>query len=131
MEIVEQITAPAASSTSKGDVVRISATTGDLVKTSAASKAKRGEAVFIAIRNSATNGAVTAVRQGVLDVGEALSALNYGAKVYMSVSTGKISNTVGTVSTGCAVIGTVDPGWAYTTADKLLRVNIRPQSQQG
>lgn len=63
--------------------------------------------------------AITVVRDGLLDVGEALSGLAYGAAVYLSDTDGTLADAAGTVS---VIAGRVEPGWGSTTSDKLLRV---------
>lgn len=63
--------------------------------------------------------AITVVRKGILDVGEALAALAIGAKVYLSDTDGLFADAAGTVST---IVGEVIPGWGSLTADKLLRI---------
>lgn len=133
VQIVEQFTAPVGTSTSKGDYVRVSATNGRWTPGQATKVSERGDLAGIAIRSKATAGEVTAVIQGIVDLGKgALNALNYGDKVYLSDSlTGQLSSTTGTVSTGCAVVGVVQPAFGSTTADKVLRVNIRPQNFAG
>lgn len=130
VEITKQMTAPVTTSTSKGDYVRVNATNGRWTPGNAASDSDRGNLGAIAIRSKATAGEVTAVIEGVIDFGKgAFDSENYGAKIYLSDnSTGRISSTTGTVSTGCAVVGVVEPAFGSTTADKVLRVDIRPQN---
>ena len=53
----------------------------------------------------------------ILDLGEALAALAYGAPVYLSDTDATLGTTAGTVS---IVVGHVTPGWNATVADKLL-----------
>jgi hypothetical protein len=45
----------------------------------------------------------------------------FDADVYLSDTDGTLATTAGTTS---LVVGTVVPGWAATTADKLLRVDL-------
>ncbi len=63
--------------------------------------------------------AITVVRDGLLDVGEALAALAFGAPVYLSDTDGTLADAAGTVS---VIVGRVVPGWGSLAADKLLRV---------
>ena len=63
--------------------------------------------------------AITVVRKGLLDVGEALANLAIGAKVYLSDTDGLLADGAGTVST---IVGEVVPGWGSLAADKLLRI---------
>lgn len=63
--------------------------------------------------------AITVVRDGLLDVGEALAALAYGDPIYLSDTDGTLGTTAGTVS---VIVARVVPGWGGLTSDKLLRV---------
>jgi hypothetical protein len=63
--------------------------------------------------------AITVVRDGIVDVGEALVGLNVGAPIYLSDTDGTLATSAGTVST---VVGRVEPGWGGLTSDLLLRV---------
>lgn len=63
--------------------------------------------------------AVTVVREGILDVGEALAALAYGAPIYLSDTDGTFADTAGTTS---VIAGRVVAGWGSLTADKLFHV---------
>lgn len=63
--------------------------------------------------------AITVVRDGLVDVGEALVGLAPGAPIYLSDTDGVFATTAGTVST---IVGRVEPGWGGSTADLLLRV---------
>jgi hypothetical protein len=77
---------------------------------------------FIALNNAAAGEPVTAVKGPcILDVGEALAALAYGAVVYLSDTDGTLADAAGTVSTK---VGNVLPGFAAVTPDKLLRVSL-------
>jgi hypothetical protein len=64
---------------------------------------------------------ITAVRKGVVDLGDALDALAFNAVVYASDTDGTLGDAAGTVS---KVVGEVIPAFGATTADKLLRVNL-------
>ena len=57
----------------------------------------------------------------VVDVGDALSGLDFADSVYVSDTDGTLADAAGTVS---KVAGTVVPGWATTSAEKLLRVEL-------
>lgn len=62
---------------------------------------------------------ITVVRDGLVDVGEALVGLAPGAAIYLSDTDGTLATTAGTVST---VVGRVEPGWGGSTSDLLLRI---------
>lgn len=99
--------------------VRFNGTTGQVTPANAT---VAGEAGFQGIAINAAkrvNQAVTVVRDGLLDVGNALDALNVGANVFLSNTDGRLDDAAGTVS---VVVGTVVPGWGGQTSDKLLRV---------
>lgn len=63
--------------------------------------------------------AITVVRDGLLDLGNALGDVAIGAPIYLSDTDGQIATSAGTVS---VIVGRVVPGWGSLTADKLLRV---------
>lgn len=66
-----------------------------------------------------TGRSVHVVLDGVIDVGDALDALDFDDLVYVSNTDGAFADAAGTVS---QVVGVVVPGWAFgSTADKLLR----------
>lgn len=67
---------------------------------------------------------VTVIEDGILDVGDALDALAFGALVYLSDTDGTLADAAGTTT---VVMGKVVPGWSVASysgnaADKLLRV---------
>jgi hypothetical protein len=64
--------------------------------------------------------AITVVREGVVDIGEALVGLAPGAPIYLSDTDGTLATTAGTVS---VVAGRVEAGWGGLTADLLLRIH--------
>lgn len=65
--------------------------------------------------------AVTVVREGLLDIGDALSGVAFGAPIYISDTDGTLSDSAGD-STVDVIFGRVVPGWGSSTADKLLLV---------
>lgn len=78
--------------------------------------------VHVALADAYAGMPVTGVRgSSLLDVGDAISALAFGASVYVSNTAGTMSDTAGDVS---KVIGIVVPSWAKTTVEKLLRVTL-------
>ncbi len=121
VKVIEQITAPAAEVVTAGTYVRQSTTTGKLEKGNGtiAAEAKVGG---IAIQSAeTTNLTITAVTKGWVDVGDALSAVDYDADVFLSNTDGVLATTAGTVS---RVVGKVVAAWGNTTADKLLRLDL-------
>lgn len=63
--------------------------------------------------------AVTVVRDGIVDIGEALAGLAAGDPIYLSNTDGTLATTAGTES---VIFGRVEAGWAGLTADLLLRI---------
>lgn len=113
---VQQFSGPAAEAIAKGDRCRFDTTTGRITKGngSSAAESKRGG---IALGAAVAGEAVTILNQGIVDVGEALAALDFGALVYVSNTDGKFGDAAGTVS---VIAGQVVPGFGSTTPDKLL-----------
>lgn len=75
---------------------------------------------FAVIESDRVGQAITVIREGVVDLGEALVGLAPGAPIYLSDTDGTLGTTAGTVST---VVGRVEPGWGGLTADLLLRIH--------
>jgi hypothetical protein len=75
----------------------------------------------IATHTAKSGQSVTAIRQGPMD-GFDLSAVNYGAKVFVSDTVGRIADAAGTAT---LPVGIVEPALAQplgTSADKILMV---------
>lgn len=79
-------------------------------------------AVGIAVTSAAeANLPVTvAGADAIIDLGNALGGLAYGATIYLSNTAGNVGDAAGSAS---VVMGTVIPAWGATTADKLLRLS--------
>jgi predicted RecA/RadA family phage recombinase len=118
--IIEQDTKPAAETITRGQVIRQD-TSGKWVKAAADTSGHAGNKRAIALHDVIAGQALTGLRKGLLDIGDALSALAFDALVYLSDTGGGMDTAAGTVST---VIGTVESVWAATSADKLLRVDL-------
>jgi hypothetical protein len=117
----EIITAPAAEAITAGQIVRWTTTTGTLALGNGTT-APESQIVGVAISEANQAGiTITAVRKGVVDLGDALDALAFNAVVYASDTDGTLGDAAGTVS---KVVGEVIPAFGATTADKLLRVNL-------
>lgn len=121
VQVIQQFTGPAAEAIAEGDRCRFDATTGQIAlgNGTTAAEVKAGG---IAVNAAAAGATVTIINQGIVDVGNALDALNYGADVYVSDTDGQFSTEVGD-STVDVIVGQVIPGWGHTTADKLLWLN--------
>lgn len=121
VRVIEKITAPAAEAITAGQYVRLDTTTGQLTpgNGTSAGEARRGG---IAVETANAAGVtITAVRKGLVDIGDAMSAMAYDADVFLSDTDGTLATTAGTTS---LVVGTVVPAFGATTADKLLRVDL-------
>jgi hypothetical protein len=119
VEVIEQFTGPAGEAIDAGEIVGIDDATGAIVLADA-------DAVIlpkgIAIKSANAAGlAITAVRRGIVDVGDVLDGLDYGDSVFLSDTPGLMADAaVG----GLAAIGEVTPVWGHTTADKALRIAL-------
>lgn len=115
-----QFTAPAAVAIVPGNSIRIN-TDGKFELADASAAGTLGD-VYVAINKAAAGETVTGVKSpSVVDLGDALSALAYGALVYVSDTAGALNDGAGTVT---KVVGTVIPSWGDTTPGKLLRVDL-------
>lgn len=74
---------------------------------------------FATVESDRVGQGITVVRDGLLDIGNALSAVAIGAPLYVSDTDGQIATSAGSAS---MIIGRCVPGWGSLTADKLLRV---------
>lgn len=122
VQVIEQFSGPAAEAVLAGEYVRLNTTTGKIEygNGSSAAEARNGG---IALNSAAAGETVTAVRKGLLDMGDALTDATYDDDVYLDDTDGQISLTSGD-SAQTKIIGTVVPAWGATTADKLLRVDL-------
>lgn len=120
VEVVEQFTGPLGEAATSGTYGRYNTTTGRIEKGNA-TNANEAKAGGILISGGVAGQAVTAVKRGVVDVGNALDALAYDAPVYLSDTDGKLADAPGTVN---RQVGKVVPAWGNTTADKLLQVEL-------
>lgn len=120
VEVREQFTGPAGEAIAVGQFVRLNTTTGkiELGNSTNAAESKGGG---IALHAAAVGDPLTVVKKGSLDVGNALTAIAFGGDVYLNDADGTLGDAAGTVS---KVVGTVIPVWGFTTADKLLRVDL-------
>ena len=121
VEVFEKFTGPAAEAITKGQYVRYNVSTGK-IEIGNASSAEEGRNGGIAITGANAAGiTITAVRKGIIDIGDAMSAMAYDADVFLSNTDGTLATSQGT---GAYIVGTVVPAWGASTADKLLRVNL-------
>lgn len=111
---------PADETITPGQAVRYNVTTGKYTKANATTAAE-GRVIGICTSVMGDGLTISVMRKGFLEVGPALAAVAYDAPIYLSNSDGVLADTAGTVST---VIGRVMPGWAATTAEKLIMVDL-------
>jgi len=121
VQIFEQWTAPASEALNAGEAVRLDTTSGKATPSNATSGAE-ARTLGIALETADfANETITILKRGILDVGDALADLDYDAAVYLSNTDGALGTAAATTS---LVVGRVVPGWGYTTADKLLWVDL-------
>lgn len=112
---------PAAEAITAGDYVRLDPTTGKWAVGNATTSGELGNVCGMAMQNAAAGFEVDVALPGALmDLGDALDALDYDDAVYVSDTDGVLADAAGTTS---RVFGYVAPLWAHTTADKVLRVD--------
>lgn len=113
----------AAEAIAKGDAVRLDTSTGKITLANASSAAEAR--MFGIALNAATLAGqrVSVLTEGVIDVGDALSALTYDDDVFLSNTDGQLADAAGTVS---VVVGKVIPSFVNgpSAADKLLLLTI-------
>ena len=116
-----QMTAPAGEAIAAGQYCRLDPSTGKFVLGNATAAGEVGFG-FIALNSAAIGETLTGLRGPcLLDIGEAMASMNWADPVYLSDTDGTLADSAGTVST---ILGYVVPGWAHTTADKLLRLAL-------
>lgn len=116
--VIEQITGPAGEALTAGQWARLNTSTGKIELGKATTLAEAADG-GIALSAAAVGSPVTLVTQGLVDLGDALGDLAYGATVFLSDTDGTLADATGTQT---KKVGTVVPAWGSTTADKLLRV---------
>jgi hypothetical protein len=113
---------PAGATITAGMVVRMN-TSARLVGADG-SAAGTADAIGIALKGGPAGTAISvAGANAIVDLGDALSAVAYGAPVYLSdtgTNTGVMGDAAGTAT---RIVGWCIPAFGNTTADKLLRVD--------
>jgi hypothetical protein len=121
IRVFEQMTGPAAEAIDAGEVVRLDTTSGKFTLANA-STAAEGRAIGVAVNSGIAQQAITVVKRGYVDMGDALTAEDYDESLELSDTDGKIDDSGG--GTVTVAIGRVVPAWGATTADKVLFVDI-------
>ena len=120
-EQVETICLPALVALTAGQYCRLDPTTGKLDLGNATTAAEIGDG-YIVSKSVAAGETATAVRRGLIDLGAALAALNFGANVFLSDTDGVLADTAGTVS---KIVGRVVAVYGNgATPDKMLELTI-------
>lgn len=119
IEQIEVITGPEAETLAVGQYARLNVTTGKIEKGNGSSAAEARKGGMIVKREG--DGMVTLLRDGIVDVGDALSALTYDDDVHLSDTDGRLADTAGSTAN---IVGTVVPIWSNPSAvaDKALRI---------
>ena len=120
VRIIEQDTAPTGEAINAGQYCRLDTSTGKFVlgNGTTAAEARSGG---IALNSVASGETLTVLKKGEVDLGDALDSLTYDDDVFLSDTDGTLADSAGTVS---KIVGTVVTGYANSTPDKLLRVNL-------
>lgn len=117
----ESLTLPVDEAVTAGQAGRLTVATGKLTKANGTA-APEARALGVFVRSSKfVNDPVTLLKRGILDLGAALDGVALDAIIYLSDTDGTLADSAGTVS---VKIGRVIPGFASTTADKLLFVDV-------
>ena len=121
VNVIEQFTGPSAEVLTLGQYARFNVTTGKIELGNATNAAEARDGGIVITPAEYAGAPVTIVSKGLIDVGNALSALTYDDDVFLSDTDGTLADAAGTVS---KIVATVVPANGATTADKLLRVDL-------
>lgn len=115
------MTAPVGETGTAGEYYRPNTSTGKLENGNATTTTELGNIAGILLDSVPTANLTGTIAllgsKAILDLGDALTSLAYGAPVYVSDTDAGLADAAGTVS---RVAGYVWPAWNSTTADKLL-----------
>lgn len=117
--VLDQFTGPAVEAITVGQWCRLDPSTGKVALGNASSIAEAAPG-GMALSAAAAGGVVTVVIAGLVDIGDALGSINFGANIFLSDTDGTLADAAGTKT---KVVGRVEPGWASTTVDRLLRID--------
>lgn len=118
VEVYEQLHAPAAEAIIRGQYIRLD-TDGKWALGNGTTTGELGSTWGLAGDTVVAGEGVTCFIDAIVNIGNGLSALAFDAPVYIGDTDGTLDTAAGTVS---RVVGRVVPGWAATTADKLLKI---------
>lgn len=122
VQVFEQVTLPAGEAIDAGEIVRLDTTSGYATLANASSAAE-GRLIGVAMNSAVVGQAVTIMKKGLLDVGDALDSETIDELLRASNTDGKIDDGAGT-PTGTYNVGRVWPAFGATSADKLLFVDV-------
>ena len=122
VRVWEQLTLPAAEAIDAGEVVRLDTASGQATLANASSAAE-GRVLGIAMNSAVAGEALTIMKSGLIDLGDALDSETFDELLAISDTDGKIDDGAG-VPTADYNIGRVYPSFGATTADKILLVDI-------
>lgn len=118
---VEQLTGPCAEDIDAGEAVRIDSngyfTLGN------ASSASEGDIVGIAANSGVEGQTITALKRGLLGLGDGLSSVAFNTQIKLSDTDGALDDGAGS-PTADYIVGKVVPLWASVSGDKILMVDI-------
>lgn len=121
--VFEQVTLPAGETIDAGEMVRLDTSSG-YATLGNASTAAEGRVIGMAINNAVVGQAVTVVKKGLVDVGDALASEAIDELLALSDTDGKIDDGAGT-PTVAVNVGRVWPAHgASAAADLILFVDI-------
>lgn len=109
----------------RGKYLRVDGTTGKAMLGNATSAGEVGGLRGIALSDQKYVGdSVTLLRHGLMDFGDALDGMDYGATIYVSDTDGTLADAAGTVTTATA--GKVWPVFEHDgTVKKLAYIDLR------
>lgn len=123
VRVYEQVTLPCAEAIDAGQFVRLDTTSGKLTLANASSAAE-GRVIGVAINSGIAGEAITVVKRGLVDLGDALTSEDYDEELNLSNTDGALDDGAG-VPTADYPVGRVYPVFAAgPTADKVLFVDI-------
>lgn len=120
--VFEKLTGPCAEAIDAGEFVRLDTTSGEFTLANATSAAE-GRVVGMAVNSGGVGTPITVVKRGLVYVGSALASETLDEELNLSNTDGALDDGAGS-PTGTYPVGRVWPGFANTTADKLLFVDI-------
>ena len=120
--VLEQVTLPAGEAIDAGEVVRLDTSTGYATLANA-STAAEGRMIGVAMNSAVVGQAVSIMKKGLLDVGDALASETIDELLAISNTDGKIDDSAGT-PTADYNVGRVWPSHGATTADLILFVDV-------